>query len=152
MPAWGPVKSTWRIFPKYVWKGIIHHLISMNILLLEKRRDLMSTPFKMGNKFCLVRRGVRSLSILRSKVYEPYSFGTPSYEDQKCFNVCWGVVMFTLCFTMGKAHGWCGGDSPNVGPDSATSKTHVLLTKTLNQHQVNSWDFHQSTNVQAKTQ
>jgi hypothetical protein len=58
--------------------------------------------------------------------------------------------MFTPCFTMGLSHLWYVGDSPNVGPDSATSKTHVLLTKTIRQHQVNLWDFHQSTNVQAK--
>jgi hypothetical protein len=58
--------------------------------------------------------------------------------------------MFTPCFTMGLSHMWYGGDSPNVGPDSATSKTHVSLTKTIRQHQVSLWDFHQSTNVQAK--
>jgi hypothetical protein len=109
----------------------------------------MSTPFKMGNKFCLVRRGVRSLSSLRSTCTNPVPC-TPSYVEQKCFILCGGVVMFTSCFTMGKAHGWGRGDSPNAGPDSATSKTHVLLTNTISQHQVNLWDFHQSTNVQAK--
>jgi hypothetical protein len=63
----GTCKKHLGEFPKYVWNKGIHHLISMNIFLLEKRRrDLMSTPpSKWETKFCLVRRGVRSLSTFK---------------------------------------------------------------------------------------
>jgi hypothetical protein len=56
MPAWGPVKSTWgRKFLNMF--GIraspyIHEYISLR----KEEGSYMSTPFKMGNKFCLVRK------------------------------------------------------------------------------------------------
>jgi hypothetical protein len=56
MPAWGAVKSTWGRKFLNMFGIRASPLYPINIFLLEKRRDLMSTPFKMGNKFCLVRK------------------------------------------------------------------------------------------------
>ncbi len=74
----------------------------------------MSTPFKMGNKFCLVRKMCKIPLNLKKQVCTNPVPCTPSYVDKKCFNICWGVVMFTSCFTMGKAPWMLWGEIPQM--------------------------------------
>jgi len=54
MPAWGAVKSTWRTFLNMF--GIRASPEYISLTKEEGSYVYSPPPFKMGNKFCLVRK------------------------------------------------------------------------------------------------
>lgn len=79
---------------KYVWRCTLY----LQISFLEKRRDFMCSPYKVGGGSKPYKKNPKHVLVIRSKHKNPPSSYMPHYVDMFRF-----MINLLLCFIMGKA-------------------------------------------------